>query len=251
LYNQYDGLTHDFTNKGGIAHTEIILPDNAPTDFYYREKLWNAVEAAEKRTDARTAREVEIALPNELTFEEQLDLVRGYVQESFVNRGMCADVAIHHAHRHDKDSQHTEAESDNIINPQNPHAHILLTTRPIAKDGFAAKKNRDWESRVNVRNWREAWAKAQNRAFERKGLEIRVSHESNVKRGIEREPTKHLGHEANAMERRGIRTQRGNENRAIAERNAERNERERRRRQERERNRERDRSKERDASRDK
>lgn len=245
LYSEYDGLTHDYTKRGmvgaaayrsgdrlhdgngvqdftkkrGIAYTEVMLPDNAPPEFLDRQTLWNAVERVEKRRDARLAREVVIALPNELSIDEHIKLVREYVNGSFVSQGMCADIAIHSGHQHRKDDQHIEAEHDNIIRPQNPHAHILLADRPVGERGFEAKKNRAWNDHQNVELWREQWAKAQNRELERKKLDVRVNHESYERQGLDREAYHHLGHQAAALERRGIRTQQGDENRAIRVRN--------------------------------
>ena len=117
LVNEYDGAIHDYTRKGGIVHTEILLPDNAPPAFSDRSALWNAVERIEKAKNAQLAREIEIALPHELTREQGVSLVREYVKDNFVAAGMCADVCLH-----DK-------------NDGNPHAHILLTMRPIEQDG--------------------------------------------------------------------------------------------------------------------
>jgi ATP-dependent exoDNAse (exonuclease V) alpha subunit len=223
LNDEYYGKTHDYTRKHGIAHTEIFLPPNAPSAFGDRETLWNAVEKAEGRRDARLAREVEIALPIELPFTEQIELVREYVMVNFVAQGMCADVAIH-----DK-------------RDGNPHVHILLTTRAVNWEGFSKMKNRDWDKRTNVTQWREHWARVQNREFEKRNLTVRVSHESYIKQGIDREPTKHLGRRVMSLERRGIQTDRGNENRAIEARNREREQRD----QERQRKRNRERSLER------
>jgi len=238
LHNNYDGQTHDFTRKKGIIHKEIMLPENAPVQFLDREALWNAIEAVEKRKDARTAREIELALPLELSLDEQVELVREYVTANFLSENMCADICIHDGkHEHRKDMRNIEAEHDNIITPDNPHAHILLTDRPIGKDGQFIKKNPEWNKKERLILWRKNWADAQNREFERRSLDIRVSHESNIARGIDREPTIHLGHKAAAMERQGIRTERGDENRAIMARNKARYERLRRIRQEREQNR--------------
>ena len=117
LTNEYDGLTHDYTRKGGIAYTEIMLPDNAPPAYQDRETLWNAVEQSEKSGTARLAREVEVSLPVELNREEQIRLVQDFVKENFTDKGMCADIAMH-----DKDGT-------------NPHAHIMLTVRPMDENG--------------------------------------------------------------------------------------------------------------------
>jgi len=220
LHNKYDGQTHDFTGKRGIVHNEIMLPENAPPEFADRETFWNAVELNEKRKDAQTAREIEIALPNELNLDEQIQLVREYVRNNFISENMCADICIHAGkHYHNKDKRNVEAEHDKIITPDNPHAHIMLTLRPIDKDGNFANKNREWNKTEYLINWRKNWADIQNREFERKGLDVRVSHESNADRGIDQEPTIHMGHEATAQERRGIRTRRGNVNRGIVARN--------------------------------
>ena len=117
ITNDYDGITHDYTNKGGVVYAEIMLPENAPQEWQDRATLWNEVERAEKDSRAQLAREYEVALPRELSREEQIQLVRGFVQENFVKNGMCADIAIH-----DKEDG-------------NPHAHILLTMRPIDEKG--------------------------------------------------------------------------------------------------------------------
>ena len=201
LYCTYDGQQHDFTRKTGVLYTEVLIPDYAPLEFHKRESLWNAVEQAEKRKDSRTAREIEVALPIELTLDEQIALVREYITTNFISLGICADIAIHQ-----KDIR-------------NPHAHILLTTRPVGRKGFHCRKAREWDKRDNVTHWRKQWAEMQNRALERKGLHIRVNHESYRIRGIDKEPTKHLGYTRTALERYGIETERGKENRAIMARN--------------------------------
>ncbi|MDR2558282.1 MAG: MobA/MobL family protein [Oscillospiraceae bacterium] len=251
LYNEHDGLTHDYADKRGINFTEILLPENAPQEFYNRQTLWNAVEKAERGKNARTAREIEIALPRELNKDEQIKLVRNYVNDNFVKRGMCADISIHSGHRHRKDEEHEGAKHDRIIHKNNPHAHILLTTRPINEKGFLKSKTvfREYDKRKYVHLWRENWAKVQNKEFEKKGLSERVSHESHTKRGIKNEPTLHMGHKNTALERRGIRTEQGDRNREIIKRNIQRQEWERRRQKEREQSRNRTRDNDRDLSR--
>ena len=117
MTNEWDGMTHDYTYKGGIIHTEIMLPAHAPPEFQDRSTLWNSVEQIEKSRDAQLAREIEVALPVELTPAQQLALVRSFVKDNFVDAGMCADFAIH-----DKETG-------------NPHAHIMLTIRPMKPDG--------------------------------------------------------------------------------------------------------------------
>lgn len=117
MYNDYDGVQHDYTRKQGLVWQEVFLPPQAPREWRDREQLWNAVEAAEKTKDSRLAREIIVALPIELNHEEQIALTGAYISQQFVADGMCADVAIHDTDGH------------------NPHAHILLTMRPLNEDG--------------------------------------------------------------------------------------------------------------------
>lgn len=117
LYNDYDGVQHDYTKKQGLVWQEVFLPPQAPREWHDREQLWNAVEAAEKTKDSRLAREIIVALPVELDHDEQIALTGVYISQQFVADGMCADVAIHDTDGH------------------NPHAHILLTMRPLNEDG--------------------------------------------------------------------------------------------------------------------
>lgn len=131
--------------------------------------------------------------------------------DSFISLGMCAIMAVH-------------AGLNNNPAKSNPHAHALLTDRPVASDGFCVKKNRDWNRVEQLRKWRAAWAEAQNRAFQEKGMEVRVSHESLEVQGIDREPTLPLGRAATALERKGIQTERGNRNREIEAKQREREE---------------------------
>ena len=96
MTNEWDGLTHDYTRKRGVVHSEIILPPHAPPEFQDRSTLWNSVEMVEKTSDAQLAREIEISLPVELNREEQLRLARSFISDTFVAAGMCADFSIHH-----------------------------------------------------------------------------------------------------------------------------------------------------------
>ncbi len=121
LTNEWDGLTHDYTRKGGVVHAEIMLPAHAPPEFADRSTLWNSVEQIEKARDSQLAREIEAALPRELSGEQQLALVRAYVKDNFVDKGMCVDFAIH-----DKGTG-------------NPHVHIMLTVRPLKENGHGAQ----------------------------------------------------------------------------------------------------------------
>jgi ATP-dependent exoDNAse (exonuclease V) alpha subunit len=218
LYDERKEEFFDFTRKKGIIHTEVLLPENAPPEFSNREILWNAAEHAEKRRDSRIAREIELALPRELTLETSKALVRKFVSVCFIPLGMCTDICIHAGLN--KNTNHNETERKKLL-PHNPHAHIMFTDRPVGKEGFCNKKNPDWNSKQYLNQWRECWANLQNETFVRKGLAVRVSHQSYKNRDIDREPTKHLGPIIMAIERRNIKTKLGNENRAIEARNKE------------------------------
>lgn len=174
LHNESDGITHDYTRKYGVIYSEIILPENAPEIFSIRNVLWNEVERAEKRKDAQTAREIELALPIEFTPQEQKEALREYIKENFVSSGMCADFSIHDK----KDG--------------NPHAHIMLTTRNVSESGFEGK-NRTWNKKSHLAKWRVQWAIICNEKLQKKGLEIRIDHRTLEAQGIDREPTIHIG----------------------------------------------------------
>lgn len=197
LGDKRHNLTHDFTSKSGIVYTNIFLPENAPADFKDRETLWNAVEQKEVRRDAQLAREIEVSIPREFNFDEQIDVVENFVQNNFVDRGMCADFSIH-----DKGDG-------------NPHAHILLTVRDVGENGFENKvKSREWNKVACLREWRENWANECNKRLTEKGIE-KIDHRSFEEQGIDRMPTIHMGHEAHALEKQGARTLVGNMNREI------------------------------------
>lgn len=228
LINEYDGMEHDYRKKSGVVYSEIMLCENAPKEYEDRSTLWNAVEKIEKSGSAQLAREYEIALPVELNREEQIQLVQNFIKENFTNKGMCADFAIH-----DKEDG-------------NPHAHIMLTIRPIEKDGTWGakavneyvlnkkgerilqkidKQNRkiykrvkkdttDWNTKEFLQNTRSDWAARINAELEKKNLPQRVDHRSLKEQGIERVPTIHEGG-ARKLENRGIETDRGNINREI------------------------------------
>ncbi|GHV32080.1 hypothetical protein FACS18949_02000 [Clostridia bacterium] len=209
LHSEYDGDDHDYTRKGGVVHTEILLPANAPAEYADRNTLWNAVEKSERYKNAQLAREVEVALPVELTQEQNIALVRKYVQENFVDKGMIADACIHAPDRE----------------TPNPHAHIMLTMRPLNEDKTWGAKLRtvgkktvyttDWNERDKAEVWRAAWADAVNAELEKHGHAERIDHRSYERQGVEQIPTVHLGVSVTQMERRGIVTDRGNVNREI------------------------------------
>ena len=155
------GLTFDYAARGGVDHTEILAPDHAPDWVRDRSELWNRVEESETRKNSQVAREVRVALPDELTHAQRVALVRDYAQAQFVDRGMVADIALHAPGREGDERNH--------------HAHILLTTREVDAEGFTTK-NRDWNKVEVLEGWREAWARDSNAALERAGLEDRVDH---------------------------------------------------------------------------
>ena len=274
ILNDYDGVQHDYTRKQGLAWQAVFLPPMAPPEWQDREKLWNAVEEAEKTKDSRLAREFVAALPIELSCQQQIELLQDFIREQFVDEGMCADVAVHDTDGH------------------NPHAHILLTVRPLTEAGawqyktekeylcvkddeergftaaeFKAAQTEGWEkqypykvgkkkvymapsaaqahgyvradkhpksTRYGRQNpisarwnseeqllvWREAWATAANRCLELAGHDSRIDHRSHAERGLEERPTIHEGLAAQALERRGIISDRCELNRQIKADNA-------------------------------
>jgi hypothetical protein len=219
-------ITHDYTKKQGVVYKEIILPDNAPEEYKDRETLWNAVEASEKRKDAQLAREIIVALPREFDLAEQIEVMRQYVKENFVSKGMIADFAIHNTGEGNLNSP-AEGVASGVRNQQpelaphhtaNPHAHIMLTTRNVSRDGFGLK-NTDWNKKEFLLSYRKAWANIINSTLARKGLDERIDHRTLKAQGLDREATIHLGHQAAALEKKGIRTERGDYNREIRQRN--------------------------------
>ena len=228
LTNEWDGMTHDYTRKGGVVHTEIMLPLHAPPSFSDRSTLWNSVELYEKAGNAQLAREIDAALPIELSREEQIRLVREYCSSQFVSRGMCVDFVIHDT------------------NSGNPHCHIMLTMRPLDERGaWAAKSKKEydldengerirlpsgrykthkidltgWNDKDNTLLWRKAWADYTNDFLERNGSPERIDHRSNAERGIDEIPTVHMGVAACQMEKKGVATEKGELNRNIQKAN--------------------------------
>ena len=269
LYNDYDGIQHDYTKKQGLVWQEVFLPAMAPPEWKDREQLWNAVEEVETSKDSRLAREFVVALPIELNRENQIELLQEFIREQFVSDGMCADAAIHDTDGH------------------NPHAHILLTVRPLdergkwqyktekeylcmkngEERGFTAAEFRTaqsggwekqypykvgkkkvymtpsaadaqglvradkhpkstrygrqnpiserWNSEEQLVEWRKEWADVTNRYLERAGREERIDHRSNAARGLDEIPTIHEGVTAQALERKGIISDRCEINRQI------------------------------------
>jgi len=204
IADERTGEIFDYSRKRNIEHCEIIAPDNAPAWMHDRAQLWNAVERVEARKDAQLCREVEVALPRELSPAARLELIREFTRSEFVDRGMVADISIHNPQ--DRDGS------------EKPHAHVLLTMRELLGDGFG-NKARDWNDKAVLERWRENWADYANRALERAGIDERIDHRSYEDQGIDREPQPKLGGAA-ALERRGIQTERGDELRAVQARNA-------------------------------
>jgi ATP-dependent exoDNAse (exonuclease V) alpha subunit len=174
LYDERLGQTFDYTRKQGVHHTEILAPKDAPDWIDNRERLWNVVEACEKRKDAQLAREIEIGLPRELDAEAQIALLRDFVQREFVNKGMVADFSLHR---------------DNL---ENPHAHILLTFRRISANGFGLKE-RSWNARSNLEMWRAGWMEVANEHLARAGLDIRIDHRTLKAQEIDLIPGRKIG----------------------------------------------------------
>ncbi|HEL1087446.1 TPA: MobA/MobL family protein [Streptococcus equi subsp. zooepidemicus] len=232
LTNEWDGVTHDYHNKKGLLHSEVYLPENIPKEFQNRSFLWNSVELNEKASNAQLARNFIIALPKELSFEENKKLITEFIQENFVSKGMIADLAIHEGNDEEK---------------KNIHAHIMTTLRPINEKGqWQAKSKKeyvldekgekiklksgnyktrkveltDWNDRGNAEKWRENFATLCNQYLEKNNLAKRVDHRSFKRQGKEEIPTIHLGASASALERKGIETDKGKINREIKKHNS-------------------------------
>lgn len=193
LKDAREGKTHDYSRREDVEHSEIMAPETAPEWMRDREQLWNGVEAAERRSDAQLSREVEFALPRELSRAEQIETTRAFVQREFVDRGMVADIAIHAPAGADGQEQ--------------PHAHVMLTMRSLTGAGFGPK-TQEWNGKDTLENWRSAWADHANRALERAGHSARIDHRSYEAQGIDREPTQHLGPTAVRLTREGKRSDR-------------------------------------------
>ena len=195
IKNEYDRVIHDYCRKHEVVHKEILLPDNAPLKFKNRSVLWNDVEKSETRKNSQTARHIDAALPVEISRSEQIDLVRHFCQQCFVSKGMCSDFAIH-----DKGDG-------------NPHVHILLTTRKVDESGFT-KKERAWNDKSLLLEWRKLWADWCNHKLYFVSKE-RIDHRSYAAQCISKIPQKHLGVAACAIEKKGYRTDKGSYNRKV------------------------------------
>jgi Ti-type conjugative transfer relaxase TraA len=207
LHDERLGRAHDFTAKTGVVHSEILLPEGAPERWRDRATLWNEVEVGERRRDAQLARDVEVALPRELSRAEAVALARDFVREEFVSRGMVADLNVHWGVGADGEAQ--------------PHAHVLLTMRRVEGDGFGPKE-RDWNSRELLTGWRGRWAELANARLHELGHDARIDHRSLAAQGIALEPQHKVGPAGARRAERGEDAERRAEHDAIARRNGER-----------------------------
>ena len=234
LHSEYYGEDSDYTRKGGVICSEILLPSHAPTEYADRETLWNAVEKAERGKKAQLAYSFDIALQNEFSMKENIALARQFLLQNFVSRGMVVDFAVHSP----------DKENGGI---SNPHFHVMCPIRPIEPDGRWGNKQRreyvldehgervldeagnyvfnavpttDWGKPETLEAWRQAWAGMCNAKFAEKGLDCRIDHRSFARQGVEQIPTQHEGPTVRAMEAKGIRTDKGDLNRWIRKTNA-------------------------------
>lgn len=234
LYSEYYGDYSDYTRKGGVICSDILLPSHAPPEYADRQTLWNAVEKAERGKNAQLAYSFDIALQNEFSLEENIALARQFLLENFVSRGMVVDFAVHQPDREDGGIP-------------NPHFHVLCLIRPIEQNGkwglkqrrvyeldedgnrirdtdgkfvFNAVPTTDWGSPETLEYWRQTRAELCNTKFAEKGLDVRIDHRSYERQGVELLPTVHEGATVRAMEKKGIRTEKGEFNRWIRATNA-------------------------------
>ncbi|RHV00080.1 hypothetical protein DXC01_15990 [Blautia sp. OM07-19] len=234
LYSDYYGMTYNRTAKEDLVGAGVLLPEHAPPEFADRAVLWNSVEKNEKAKNAQLARSLKYSLPNEWDEATARQVMERFIKEQFVDKGMCADYGIHRSY--------------NDKGQPNLHIHILLTLRPLNEDGTWGAKSRkeyvldadgnqipnasgkgyksrkvnviDWNEKGKAKEWRNAIAEVINATNEKAGIAERVDPRSYKDRGIPLIPTIHLGERASALERKGIRTERGNINRAIEKYNA-------------------------------
>ena len=234
LHSEYYGEISDYTRKGDVICSEILLPSHAPPEYADRETLWNAVEKAERGKKAQLAYSFDIALQNEFSMQENIDVARRFLLDNFVSRGMVVDFAVHSPDKEDGGIS-------------NPHFHVMCPIRPIESDGRWGNKQRreyvldehgerildeadnymfnavpttDWGSPETLEHWRQAWADLCNAKFAEKGLDCRIDHRSYARQGIEQIPTVHEGPSVRAMEAKGIRTDKVDFNRWVCKTNA-------------------------------
>lgn len=195
---------HDFSNKPGVVHSEVMLPENAPEEWRGRERLWNDVEAFEKRKDAQLCREVEFAIPREMTQAQGVELACDFVAREFVDQGMIADLNVH-----------WDMGADGM---PKPHAHVMLTMRSVDENGFG-QKVRDWNRKEMIERWRERWADHVNERLAELDIDARIDHRSLEAQGIALEPQTKIGAPAQRIEAAGIEADRAEDHRRIAREN--------------------------------
>lgn len=206
LVNLESGNRYNYLRKKEVVYSEIRTPAKVPERFKNREALWNDVEKSENRCDAQLFREIEVALPIELSRIQMIDLLQRYVDEYAVKYGMIADFSIH--------------DDGN----GNPHCHIMLTMREVNEDGFG-KKNRDWNDKKFIDKWRKGWEKEANKALKDAGFENRIDSRSYAEQGIDQVPTVHEGREGIGNKNKYIVDARKEKNRVIRGHNMVRSER--------------------------
>ncbi len=206
LHDDRLGRNHEFTNKAGVVHSEIMLPEGAPERLNDREGLWNEVEAGEKRKDAQLAREVEFSIPRELNQQQGIELARDFVNKQFVERGMVADMNVHWDMG--KDGQ------------PKPHAHVMLSMREVGPEGFG-QKVREWNSNALLQEWREAWADHVNERLASLDIDARIDHRSYEAQGIDLEPQHKIGPAGSRRLERGEDAERAEDHVRIARENGE------------------------------
>ena len=207
LHDERLDRDHDFRAKSGVEHSEIMLPKDAPEQWRDRERLWNDVEAFERRKDAQLAREVEFSIPREMTKADGIALARDFVGQEFVARGMIADLNVHWDIGADGQPK--------------PHAHVMITMREVGPDGFG-QKERDWNRTELVEQWHERWADHVNTQLAELDIDARIDHRSLEAQGIDLEPQDKIGPAASRMGERGLESERIEDHRATAQRNGER-----------------------------
>ena len=232
LRSEYYGEVSDYTRKGGVVETGIMLPEYVPKNLSDRETLWNEVEKIEKGKKAQLAYSFDFALQNEFTMEENISLAKKFIREQFVERGMIADYAIH------------SPETNGIANP---HVHVMCPIRPIEENGewgnkqkrvyeldrngervtdhngnyiYSAVPTTDWGKPETLEHWRSEWARMCNEKFEEKQLAERIDYRSYERQGVDKIPTVHEGVAVRQMESKGIKTDKGDKNRLIKSTNA-------------------------------
>ncbi len=206
LHDERLNRNHDFSNKAGVIHSEVMLPKGAPERLNDRATLWNEVEAREPQKNSQLAREVEFSIPREMNEKQGVALAHDFVQKQFVDRGMVADLNVHW----DKAKDGTPK----------PHAHVMLAMRDVGPEGFG-NKNRDWNDRALLKDWREAWAAHVNERMAELGLEGRIDHRSYETQGIELEPQHKIGPAASRRPEQGLEAERIEDHARIARENGE------------------------------